>query len=49
MFNLGNFKWDHFDSNSDENKTVQYFPIHIMVEMAQSSFKKGPFDPKGDQ
>ena len=49
VFNLGSFNWDNFHSISDENKTVQYFPIHIMVKMAQSSFNKGPFDLKGGQ
>ena len=50
VFNLGNFKWDHFHSISDKQKnTNQYFPIHIIVKMAQSSFNKGPFDPKGGQ
>ena len=44
VFNLGNFKWDHFHSFQ-----MKYFPIHIMVKIAQSSFNKGPLDPKGGQ
>ena len=49
VFNLGNFKMDHFHLISDKKNTVQYFPIHIMLKMAHSSFTKGPFDPKGGQ
>ena len=50
VFNLENFECDHFHSISDENKTLSNIsPIQIMVKMAQSSFNKGPFDPKGGQ
>ena len=37
VFNLGNFKGGHFHLISDEN----YFPIHIMLKMAKSSFSIG--------
>ena len=34
VFNLGNFKGDHFHLISSENKnTVQYVPIHIMLKV----------------
>ena len=46
VFNLGNFKEGLFHLISDENKkkTAQYFPIHIMLKMARSSFSKRPFE-----
>ena len=32
VFNLGNFKWEHFHSISDENKQIQriYVPRHFL-------------------
>ena len=46
---LGDFKGAHFHIISDEYKAAQYFPIHIMLKMAHSSFNKGPFGNKGGQ
>ena len=49
VFNLGHFKWGHFYLISDKNKTAEYFPIHIILKMAHSSFSKGPFEQDGGQ
>ena len=41
------FERGHFDLISDENQTAQYFPIHVMLKIANSSFGKGLVDKKG--